>query len=585
MPDKYEYIVNRSRDFITLINREYIYEIVNDTYCETIGRTRDEVLNRSVPEIWGPDRFESTIKPYLDRCFGGESVHYVERFKFGLEQRYMHVSYYPFSENEGGISHALVFSHDITKLGEIEAKLMNYEYRDPLTGLFNRRSLEILLDMELEKARRARTDKLRALLFFGIENLTEINRRYGHSIGSVLLENTGLRIKEAVRNSDYVFRFEGNELVVILSFLARETDAAKVAAKIIEAVSTPYRYRENDIALVCRAGISVYPNDANDRESLVRGAVAALNEAVRRNADFMLFDPGMHDRAVQRLSMEGRLRHAFEDDQFELYFQPILQANGEVEGAEALIRWRLPGHGTIVPGEFLPLAAESGIIEAIGRWALFAAVREVARIGDRYPIYVCVNMTARDFQEEEFPEVVQSALRQEPPVLPQRLKLEITESECMDRAEVAISRIRAIGELGVEVYVDDFGTGQSSLSYLKDLPVSTLKIDRSFVDALIDHPEDVTFIENIVNLVKSRGKRVIAEGVSKQEQADLLRRVGCDALQGYLFSEPLPVAQFERYLEHHFRRSGHSTVSDHPGGDNAGRADADRGHADTSAAG
>jgi len=506
-----------------------------------------------VEEIWGPERFESTIKPYLDRCFKGESVHYVERFKFGLEQRYMHVSYYPFSEGTDGISHALVFSHDITKLGEIEAKLLNYEYRDPLTGLFNRRSLEILLDMELEKARRARNDKLRALLFFGIENLTEINRRHGHSIGSVLLENTGLRIKEVVRNSDYVFRFEGNELIVILSFLARETDAAKVAAKIIESVSTPYRYNENDITVKCRAGIALYPNDADRRESLIRCAVAALNEAIRRDNNFMLFDPGMNDRAVQRLTMEGRLRHAFEDDQFELFFQPIFRADGQMEGAEALIRWRLPGHGTIVPGEFLPLAMESGIIEAIGRWVLFAAVREIARIQERYPIYISVNMTARDFQEDEFTEVIQSALRQEPPVAPERLKLEITESECMERADAAITKIRAIGELGVEVFVDDFGTGQSSLSYLKDLPVSTLKIDRSFVDALIDHPEDLTFIQNIVTLVKSRGKRVVAEGVTREQQAEALRRVGCDSLQGYLFSEPLPVPQFELFLDQHFR--------------------------------
>ncbi|HUX12691.1 MAG TPA: EAL domain-containing protein [Spirochaetia bacterium] len=556
MPDKYEYIVNRSGDFITLINREYVYEIVNDTYCETIGKKRSDVLHRSVPEIWGADRFESTIKPYLDRCFSGESVHYLERFKFGLEQRYMHVSYYPFSERGAETTHALVFSHDVTKMGEIEAKLMNYEYRDPLTGLFNRRSLEILLDMELEKARRARQERLRALLFIGVENLTEVNRQYGHGIGNVLLENTGLRIKECIRNSDYVFRFEGSELVVILSFLARETDAAKVAEKIVESVSTPYRYRENDISLVCRVGVALYPGDADNRDSLIRCSIAALNEAVRRGKDFLLFDPGMHDRAVQRLFMEGHLRHAFECDQFELYFQPILRADRTVEGAEALIRWRLPGRGTIVPGEFLPLAVESGVINAIGRWVLFAAVREIGRIQDRYPIYIAVNMTASDFEDTDFPDVVRSAIEQKPPVIPGRLKIEITESECMNRPDMAVSRIRELNDLGVEVYVDDFGTGQSSLSYLKNLPASTLKIDRTFVDALIDHPEDLSFIENIVTLVKSRGKRVIAEGVTSERQAELLLHVGCNALQGFLFSEPLPAARFEQFLNEHFCAPG-----------------------------
>jgi diguanylate cyclase (GGDEF)-like protein/PAS domain S-box-containing protein len=548
MPDKYEYIVNRSKDFITLINRDFVYEIVNDTYCEIIGKPREEVLNRAVTEIWGDERFEETIRPFLERCFAGENVHYVERFKFGLEQRYMHVSYYPYSEDGGEITHALVFSHDITRLGEIEARLMNYEYRDPLTGLFNRKSLEILLDMELEKAKRARTERLRALLFIGIENLTEISRVHGHSIGNVLLENTGLRIKEAVRNSDFVFRFEGNELVVILSSLANDTDAAKVATKIVETVSTPYRYRENDVAVTCRIGIALFPNDADDRPGLIRSAVAALNEAVKRNTDFMLFDPGLHDRAIQRIALEGRLRHAFEEDQFELYYQPIIAASGKVEGAEALIRWNLPGQGVVAPGEFLPIASQSGLLAAIGRWAIFSAVRQVARIRGEHPIYITVNLTASDFESDELPQVLAAALRQSGDVDPSLIKLEITESDCMIRPEVAMSRIRTINKLGFEVYVDDFGTGQSSLSYLKNLPVGTFKVDRSFIDAMIDHPEDIQFVNQIVRLVKSRGKRVIAEGVSTQEQASALVAIGCDALQGFLYAQPMPSAEFETYL-------------------------------------
>ncbi|HUX20838.1 MAG TPA: PAS domain-containing protein, partial [Spirochaetia bacterium] len=189
VPDKYEYIVNRSKDFITLINRDYVYEIVNDTYCQIVGMEKAEVLNRKVSEIWGNERFEGSIKGYLDRCFQGENVHYIERFKFGLEQRYMHVSYYPYGDREGEVTHALVFSHDITKLGEIETKLINYQYRDPMTGLYNRRSLEIILDTEISKAKRSKGEHFRAVAFIGIENLSEVQRTYGASVGNVLLEN------------------------------------------------------------------------------------------------------------------------------------------------------------------------------------------------------------------------------------------------------------------------------------------------------------------------------------------------------------------------------------------------------------
>ena len=548
MANTYEYIVNRSHDFITLVNRDYVYEIVNDTYCAIIGLERTQVLNHSVAEIWGRETFDERLKGYLDRCFAGEQVHYVERFKFGLEQRYMHVSYYPYGK-PGAFTHALVFSHDITRLGETETKLINYEFRDPLTGLYNRKSLEIILDSELEKARRSRTERRRAVLFVGVENLTEIHRVYGPSIGGVLLENTGLRVKELLRASDYVFRYEGNELAAILTFLTRPVDVAKVADKLVESMTTPYRYKDLDITLDCRIGAAVFPEDGQEREGLVGAARSALNETTREGKSFLLYDGRLHAQAVRRLKMESDLRHAFEQDEFELYYQPIVQPGGKVLGAEALIRWNRPEEGMLAPMEFIPLATETGIIRLIGRWALFAAARRLAEWSRRFSIYLSVNITAREFESGELIEVIRKALDQAELRDARGLKVEITESECMANPERAIARIKAIRDLGVEVYIDDFGTGQSSLGYLKDLPVDAFKIDRTFAQGLLEDPGDLHFLETIIDLVKSRGRKVIVEGVSTAEQAAVLRTMACDGFQGFYYAQPLSAAAFVACLE------------------------------------
>lgn len=550
------FILDHANEFLTLINRDYVYVEVNASYCAAMEKPYDEVIGRSVAEIWGEERFESTIRPYLERCFAGETVSYIERFQFGAAKRYMHVSYYPYSNDATGISHVLVSSHDITHLGELEEMLMNYEYRDPVTGLFNRKSLEILLEVELLKAQRSSSAELRALLFIGIENLPEISRRHGYDIGDHIFENTGIRVKEMVRESDYVFRFRGNELAVILSRLAGEADAEKVAEKIMQVIAMPYRFKETDIVLTCRSGAAVYPTDGTSTEGLIRNASAALAEAVRDSRLFKRFDSGAHKRASRRLTTESQLRRAFEQEQFELYFQPIIRATGGIEGAEALIRWNLPSRGIVRPNEFLPIACEIGMMDAISRWTIFAATRQIARLGERFPIYLTVNLTAQAFESEELPKTLETAINQaKAGILPSRLRLEITETDAMLRADAAAARIRDFQQCGYEVYIDDFGTGHSSLAYLRNLPANTVKIDKSFVDSIAAEGNDEPFVKYIVELLKIKGKRVIAEGVSTIEQVERLRAMGCDSFQGFYFAEPLPYSAFESFLERNYALS------------------------------
>ncbi len=547
--EKYEHIINSSQDFITLINRDYIYTVVNDSYCKGINKEKAKILNKSVAEVWGQDIFNTKLKNFLDKCLAGEEVHYIETFKFGLQIRYMHVSYYPYYDNNANtVTHVCVFSHDITKLGEIESKLINYEFRDPVTGLFNRRSLEIILDMELEKARRSTHERLRGILYIGIENLTEINRRFGHNIGNLLLENAGLQVKELLRSSDYVFRYEGNELVILLSKLARNTDAAKVSQKLYDALVTPYNYNTFTISLECHIGIALFPDDGDDREALLKNSITALDEAKKCNYSYLLFDDSLHEKAVNKLNLERDLRNAFQTEQFELYYQPIVDTNFIIQGAEALIRWSHPEKGLVSPNDFIPLATEIGLIEDIGKWALFTAARQIRDWLSIYDLYISINIVAPQFENKYLSEIISAALRNADNLDPKHLKLEITESEGMANPELSITKMQDIIRLGIEIYIDDFGTGLSSLNYLKDLPASSLKIDKVFVDEIENKPEELAFLETIIALAKTRGKQTIVEGVSTEKQVELLTSIGCERMQGFYFSKPVPADQFREYI-------------------------------------
>ena len=545
--DAYEYIVNISKDFITLINRDYVYEIVNDAYCTEMGRSREEIINRGVAEIWGKEKFEKSLKRYLNQCFEGQEVHYIDTFKFGPFEKYMHVSYYPYRENDE-ITHVAVFSHDITSVGEIESKLTNYEYRDAVTGLFNRRSLDVILDKEIEKAKRSKYEKLRAVLFVSLENLAKVNQVYGHEIGDLLLENSGLRIRRTLRSSDFVFRFAGSELAAILTNIAKNTDAGKVAQKIYNNVAVPYRFKETDINITCHIGIALYPDDGADKSTIVQKAASALAEAKKRNMDFLLFDASLHEQAVARLGLESEIAKAFEKGQFELYYQPVVDTNGKLHGAEALIRWNHPERGCIPPMDFIPIAEETGLIIPIGRWALFTACRQISAWMKKHKLYVSINLSAKEFSDSTLLEAIQKAIKQSQDFDPAYLKLEITETKCMDDPEKTIKQMQSLLDIGVETFIDDFGTGYSSLGYLKRLPAVTLKIDKLFIDALEESQDEQDYLTHIIRTVKSRKKKVLVEGVSSREQFELLKAMACDQMQGYLFSKPVPAEEFEKLL-------------------------------------
>ncbi|MCG8571381.1 MAG: EAL domain-containing protein [Spirochaetes bacterium] len=543
-----EYILNTSKDFITLINRQYIYEFVNQTYCDAIEKKRDDIINKSVSEIWGKNKFQKIIKKYIDECFTGKEIHNIEEFEFGSLKKYMHIIYYPYFQ-EGVVTHVVVFSHDITKMKQMESKLIDYEFRDAMTGLFNRKSLEIVLDMELQKAKRSASENLRAVLFLSLRNLTKINQTFGYDIGDVILENTGMRIKNVVRESDYVFRFEGKELTIILTQFQNKLDILKVANKIQKSIAEPYHYKNSEIFISCNIGISIYPDDGLKKEIILKNATQALEEAKRTGAKYILFNSKIHQLAEKRLSLESEIRHALKSNQFFLLFQPIVNSKQKIVGCEALIRWNHPTRGLLTPGDFIPVAEESGYITAIGKWVLYHSCHQVEKWVKRYPIYVSVNISHQGFESSGLLKIIDVIIKKHQGINPQNLKLEITETDSMHHPEETIKRMTNLKNKGIGIFLDDFGTGQSSLSYLKRIPAETLKLDRSFITDIEHNQTDLKYVSSIISMVKSRGKKILVEGVANRKQAELLIKLGCDKLQGYYYSKPVSAKIFEEYLE------------------------------------
>ena len=542
----FEDIVNRSSDFITLISRDYIYEVANDSYCEQIGKKRAEVVGHTVADVWGAERFEGSIKGYLDRCFSGEQVNYIDKFKFGPFDRHMHVTYFPRKEGER-ITHALVFSHDITQISEIESRLTNYEYRDPVTGLFNRRSMQIILDKEIEQARMSKNEKLRAVLFISVENLGRINELYGYEKGDLLLENTGLRVRKCLKAGDYVFRFEGKELAAVITVIPRKTDLAAVAQEVYNQVTLPYSSNGKSIVVGAAIGVSLYPDDGESSEAVIRKAHMAMSDAKGRRVPYVIFDPQLHMAAQDRYALEGELGSALANHQFELHYQPIVNNAGRILGAEALIRWRHPRLGLVPPMDFIPLAVDSGHIASIGKWVLFTACEQLARWSAEHDLFVSVNMSAREFTDHHLIDGVQAAIARAR-IRPDQLKIEITETECMEDPAVAAERMRQIQSLGVEVLIDDFGMGQSSLGYLRSLPCSALKLDKSFVKDLETREDEREFLRHLVSAIKSRIRKVVIEGVESAGQAWHARTLSCDLMQGSFFGWGVPPQEFEELL-------------------------------------
>lgn len=435
--------------------------------------------------------------------------------------------------------------HDITERKQAAEALRHQASHDALTDLPNRIELRNRLQEAILSAEHEGTSL--ALLLLDLDRFKEINDTFGHHYGDRLLQQIGPRLRSVLRTSDAVARLGGDEFAVLLPG-AEIGAATALAQQLFNVMNEPFALEEHRLQVGASIGIVASPVHGNDAETLLRRADVAMYVAKSTHQGLAVYDSGQDHHSAERLALVGELRHAIDEDQLVLQYQPKVDLNGRLVGVEALVRWQHPNRGMVPPDTFIGLAEHTGLIKSLTRWVLDAALRQCRYwldVGQRIP--VAVNVSTQDLQDETFPDVVARllAMRQVPADC---LRVEITEGAIMSEPARAMEVLTALRELGVGLSVDDFGTGYSSLAYLKRLPVDELKIDRSFIRDLATDDDDAAIVRSTIGLGHELGLRVIAEGVEDETTWRLLERFGCDLVQGYLVSRPLLARDLEQWL-------------------------------------
>jgi diguanylate cyclase (GGDEF)-like protein len=423
-------------------------------------------------------------------------------------------------------------------------------FHDALTGLPNRLLFNDRLRLALSQA--DRHHRKLAVLFVDLDRFKLINDSLGHSLGDILLRQVADRLITTVRHSDTVARLGGDEFTLLLPELHGPEDAARTARKILRTIRKPFSLEGREVFATPSIGIAMFPEDGEDVDTLLKNADTAMYRAKDEGRDnFQLYTSAMNVHALKRLSLESGLRRALPNQELRLWYQPVVNlADGEIHGFEALLRWQHPRLGLVPPSEFVPVAEATGLIVPIGPWVLRTACEQVRAWQEtsQRPLSVAVNLSARQFEQADLIAQIKRAL-DETGLPPESLELEIVESSAMRNAESAIKTLAQIKNTGVRIAIDDFGVGYSSLSYLRRLPIDTLKIDRSFVRDITIDPGDAAIVTAVVGLARTLKLRVVAEGVETREQLDFLRTHRCDRMQGFLMSAPLPPAECLSFIE------------------------------------
>jgi diguanylate cyclase (GGDEF)-like protein len=433
-----------------------------------------------------------------------------------------------------------------------EEKIKDLAYHDTLTALPNRLVFTDRLALAVNQAQR-QGSRL-AVLFLDLDHFKVINDSLGHSLGDQLLQQVAGRLTGCLRAGDTVARLGGDEFTLLLPGVQGPAEAERVGGKVLDALREPYRLESRELFVTASMGISLYPDDGEDADTLVRNADAAMYRAKEQGRDsHRLYAPPMNEMATERLALESALRRALANDELVLHYQPLVEIEtGRLHGVEALLRWRHPEKGLLWPSDFLSLAEATGLILPIGPWVLRTACAQAQawHAQDLRDLRVAVNLSARQFQQPDLAEHVRRALRETG--LPAHcLELEITETNAMQNTEATVRTFAELKALGVRISIDDFGIGYSSLGTLKRLPIDTLKIDRSFIRDITTDPDDAAIVTAVIAMAHTLKLNVVAEGVDTEEQLTFLRGYGCDLMQGHLFGPAAPAEECGEGLARH----------------------------------
>ncbi|OGW25749.1 MAG: hypothetical protein A2X59_03995 [Nitrospirae bacterium GWC2_42_7] len=540
---------------------------VNKAFLRELDLQEDMVLLKTCHEVThqssSPCGPPNDICPLHEMLLTGKSssaehIHY----NSSGEKLHFEVTTTPIKDNSGMIILAIHIARDITARKKAEEKIKHLAYYDNITGLPNRTFYKELLAREIAYARRYNQPLF--TLFIDLDSFKQVNDTLGHDIGDQLLKAVGDRLARSLRNSDEVARMDdgqtpetvsrlgGDEFIVLLRGISKTEDAAIVAGRILQDISEPLEIGGHEITITASIGISVYPTDGEDVKTLMKSADLAMYHAKDKGKNnYQFYSSNMNVVVLKRLSLENDLRKALEHNEFLLYYQPkVAIKNNKIVGAEALLRWQHPGSGIVSPLDFIPVAEETGLIVPIGEWVIRTACqqnKEWQKLGFE-PISIAVNLSNRQFEQSNLLEMIIRTLK-EIDMATKYVELEITESSLMKNPDAAIAILNELKDIGITIAIDDFGTGYSSLEYLKRIPLNSLKIALPFIRNILTSPDDAAITKTIITLAHNMNLKVIAEGVETKEQLDFLRTLGCDEVQGYFFSKPLPADEFMKLLQ------------------------------------
>ncbi|OEU66230.1 MAG: diguanylate cyclase [Desulfovibrio sp. S3730MH75] len=534
---------------ITDINGNIV--AANPGFTTITGYEVDEVIGKN-PSVLKSDKHD---KSFYDKMWSKLALegHWVgeiwNRRKNGESYPEM-LSISAIRNSAGEATHYVAVFHDITEMKSKEEQLQFQAHHDALTGLPNR---ALLLDrMSIAIAHAKRLESRIALFFIDLDNFKTINDSLGHALGDRLLQRTTTRISNVFREQDTIARLGGDEFVIMVEDVTDERHLINQAKRLLMAFAAPFEIDGNELHVTTSLGITVFPDDGDDPGTLIKNADMAMYHAKGEGKNgYHMFRQEMHDRVERRLQLENALRTAVQKQEFVVYYQPKVDLeSGNVIGLEALVRWIREDGEVISPLEFIPLAEETGLIVPIGRTVMEQSCMDQHEIRDKggHDLMISINLSARQFREEDLlqtvKEVVDSCNAD-----PKMLEFEITESVLMDDVEKTVDTLNNITAMGFSLSVDDFGTGYSSLAYLKTFPLTTLKVDRSFVMDITHDQDDAQIVETVVNMSHNLGLDVVAEGVETEEQAEMLRKFGCAKGQGYLYGKPMPLIELISFLK------------------------------------
>ena len=543
-------LVQASPLAIFVVNTEGNVILWNPAAREMFGWSEEEVLNHPFPLV--PEERRETFRAGFEGALEGKVVtdYQTRRQRKDGSSIDVNVWMAALFDASGEINGIMAIVADITERKQSEARINYLAYHDTLTGLPNRVSFEEQLAASIARAESENQESL-AVMFLSLDRFKKFNDTLGHIIGDQLLKDVAQRLTLATSEGDIVARFGSDEFSFLLPRINKAEDAERLAREFQGILDSPFDIEGHELYVTSSLGIGLYPDDGRDAQGLLKSAGTALYRAKQAGgSNYQFYTADMSERALQRLALENQLRWGLERKEYRVYYQPQVNIDtGQITGMEALVRWQHPERGLVAPAEFIPLAEDTGLIAPLGEWVLRTACAQTKQWRDSgfQNLHVAVNLSPRQFQQPDLVLMIERLLK-ETGLDAACLELEVTESSVMKNAETAISTLRELKAMGIRISIDDFGSGYSSLSYLKTLPIDVLKIDQSFVRDMTTDPKDAAIVMAIIQLAHSLQLRVKAEGVETEDQLRFLRLLRCDEMQGYLFCRPLPAEAFERLL-------------------------------------